>query len=243
VPLRPRFTIALVTLAASLAWPALAAMPDFGAMATYQIALIRRGPTWTAERTPRTDSLQAGHVANIRRMADAGKLVAAGPFLDDGDLRGIYVFTADSAEAARFAAEDPAVMAGRLVLELHPLYARAGIGAEYRAYKHSHPAYRDSMVQMPFGLLVEGPKHGGLDDEAAAQLQEQHLWHLKRLLDSGKVRLAGPLLSEGRVKGILVFGCDSSEARALAQSDPKVRAGWLDVEMHPWLTADKVIPR
>jgi uncharacterized protein YciI len=243
VRFRPRFILALAALAASLAWPALAAMPDFGEMTTYQLALIRRGPAWTPERTPRTDSLQAGHMANIGRMAAAGKLVAAGPFLDDGNLRGIYIFTADSAEAASFAAEDPAVKAGRLVLELHPFYARAGIGAEYRAYKQSHPAYRDSMIRLPFGLLVEGPKHGGLDAKSAAQLQEQHLWHLKRLLDSGKVRLAGPLLSEGRVKGILVFGCDSSEARTLAQSDPKVRAGWLDVEMPPWMTADKVLPK
>jgi uncharacterized protein YciI len=239
--LRAWFAVALLALIA--AGQAAAAMPDFGPMATYQIAFIRKGPAWTPERTPRTDSLQAGHMANIRRMADAGKLVAAGPFLDNGDLRGIYIFTADSAEAARFAAEDPAVRAGRLRLELHALYTRAGLGAEYRAEKQRNPAYQDSMIRMPFGLLVTGPRHGGLDAKAAAELQDKHLWHLKGLLDSGKLRLAGPLLTESRIQGILVFGCDSTEARQLAASDPKVRAGWLEVEMHPWLTADKVIPK
>src|SRR5262245_47477257 len=64
--------------------------------ASYQFGLLRKGPSWTAKRTPATDSIQAGHLANIGRMADEGLLVAAGPLLDGGDLRGVFVFRDDS---------------------------------------------------------------------------------------------------------------------------------------------------
>ena len=45
-------------------------------------------------------------------MAEQGNLLAAGPFLDDGDLRGIFLFrTTSLAEAEALAASDPAVRA------------------------------------------------------------------------------------------------------------------------------------
>ena len=46
----------------------------------------------------------------------------AGPFADDGVLRGIYVFdVATVAEAEALTKTDPAIQAGQLVMELHPL--------------------------------------------------------------------------------------------------------------------------
>src|SRR5262249_47255229 len=76
----------------------------------YQFGLLTRGPKWTAENTPEIQKIQEGHMANIAKMAQAGKLFAAGPMLDNGDLRGIFVFNTESAEEAKAWAEtDPAV--------------------------------------------------------------------------------------------------------------------------------------
>ena len=60
-------------------------------------------------------------------MIDEGKTLTAGPFMRDGDLRGIFVFNTESAEEAKAWAEaDPAVKAGWLIVEIHPFaYARA----------------------------------------------------------------------------------------------------------------------
>jgi uncharacterized protein YciI len=62
-------------------------------------------------------------------MADTGKLIVAGPFTDGaGDLRGILIFhgvTLDEAKA--MIAEDPAVRAGRLEIELKPWMAAKGL--------------------------------------------------------------------------------------------------------------------
>ena len=95
---------------------------------TAYLAFLTRGEKWTPERTPATEAIQKGHMANIQRLADEKKLVVAGPFGDNGRLRGIFIFKVNSLEEARaLAATDPAVQAGRLALEIHPLMVPQGI--------------------------------------------------------------------------------------------------------------------
>jgi uncharacterized protein YciI len=97
-------------------------------MTTYVVGLLRKGPRWTAADTPEVRRIQQGHRANIRKMAEAGKLIVAGPFTDNGDLRGMFVFRVSSVqEAQALAAADPAVKAARLVVELHPWFAAKGL--------------------------------------------------------------------------------------------------------------------
>lgn len=109
--------------------PALAARlgADEYGMAKYVVAFLRSGPN--RDQSPEeAERLMAAHLANIRRMAEAGTLVVAGPFLDDGPLRGIYIFRVDTLEEARaLTATDPAIQAGRLEMELHPWYGSAAL--------------------------------------------------------------------------------------------------------------------
>jgi uncharacterized protein YciI len=99
---------------------------DIG-MRTYVMALLKAGPNRDrpAEEAQR---LQAAHRANIDRLAAQGKLILAGPFADDGVLRGIYVFDVPTvAEAEALTNTDPAIQAGQLVMELHPWYGSAAL--------------------------------------------------------------------------------------------------------------------
>jgi uncharacterized protein YciI len=103
-------------------------------MTTYYVGFLHRGPKWSPERTAETEALQNAHLANIQKMAREGKLLVAGPFLDDGDLRGLYIFrVASIAEAESLASTDPAVRAGRLRLEFHPWYAARNITVTARS--------------------------------------------------------------------------------------------------------------
>jgi uncharacterized protein YciI len=99
---------------------AAAAKADGGGMGEVFLVLLKKGPAWTAERTDRTRALQEAHMANIKAMWEAKKLIVAGPMGDDGDTRGVYVFATATREETRALAEsDPAVAAGRLVPEIH----------------------------------------------------------------------------------------------------------------------------
>ena len=87
---------------------------------SYLFCVLRKGPSWTPGETEGTRRIQEGHMANILRMARLGKLVVAGPFGDDGDWRGVFVFKGTTEEEARqLTAADPAVQTKRLVLDMH----------------------------------------------------------------------------------------------------------------------------
>jgi uncharacterized protein YciI len=118
----------LLATALPSAIPAAEIDPDKIAMETYYMAFLYPGDKWTPEVTPATEELQKAHLANIRRLSKEGKLVLAGPFLDDGELRGIFVFRVGSLEEARALCDtDPAVKARRLRVELHPWLSAKGI--------------------------------------------------------------------------------------------------------------------
>lgn len=97
-------------------------------LTTVYLGFLSRGPKWTPEKTPATEELQKAHLANINRLAETKKLVVAGPFGDNGTLRGIFVFkVASLAEAKELADTDPAVIAGRLAIDMHPWMVPEGI--------------------------------------------------------------------------------------------------------------------
>jgi uncharacterized protein YciI len=102
-------------------------------MRTYYMTFLRRGPAWSAERTPEAVAAGQGHMANIQRLADCGKLLIAGPF-DVGQnapadsLAGIFIFdVATREEAVALSEMDPAVKAGRFTIEVLPWYGPAGL--------------------------------------------------------------------------------------------------------------------
>jgi uncharacterized protein len=92
----------------------------------YFFCLLTKGPNRTQDSATAAE-IQKGHMANINRLATERTLVMAGPFGDDGDWRGIFVFdVATKEEAERLVATDPAVQSGRLAAEIHPWWTAKG---------------------------------------------------------------------------------------------------------------------
>lgn len=91
------------------------------------LGFLMRGPD-TSQTGEAAAEIQKGHLAYMTKLRDEGKLVVAGPFMDDSPMRGIVIYRVASVEDAKaLAAQDPAVKAGRLVLEAHPWMTFKGI--------------------------------------------------------------------------------------------------------------------
>ncbi len=92
----------------------------------YYFVLLKKGPHRDQD-TATAAKIQKGHMENINKLAASGKLNVAGPFLDEGDMRGIFIFDSGSEEEVRsFVDNDPAVKSGRLTYEIHPWMTQKG---------------------------------------------------------------------------------------------------------------------
>jgi uncharacterized protein len=73
------------------------------------------------------------------------------------------------------------------------------------------------------------------DSVERADLQRMHLRNIMRLAAEGTLIIAGPFLDDQAIRGIFIFNVESvEEARAIAETDPAVKAGTLTLELHPW---------
>ncbi len=90
-------------------------------------------------------------------------------------------------------------------------------------------------------FLKKGPNRNQ-DSVTTAKLQEQHLAHLNKMAETGKMDICGPLLDEGDIKGICIYNvATKEEVEKLANEDPMVKAGRLIVEIHPFYSAKGMI--
>ena len=70
-------------------------------MRFYVMGLLYRGPKATAEVMETSKKLQAGHMANMNRMAADGHLLIARPMAGTDELRGIFIFDTDDLKKAQ----------------------------------------------------------------------------------------------------------------------------------------------
>ena len=95
-------------------------------MKAYVFCILKTGSNTTATDEEKA-KLFEGHMANIKKLAAEGKLVVAGPFGDDGNWRGIFIFdTPTMQETEQIIKTDPAVIIGRLIYEIHPWWTMQG---------------------------------------------------------------------------------------------------------------------
>ena len=101
---------------------------DANGMKKYVMAFLYRGERTSEYTTEQRSEIQKGHMGHINSMAESGKLIMAGPFFGNEDLRGIFVFDVDDLEEAKsLTAQDPAVAAGVLKMELREWYGPAAL--------------------------------------------------------------------------------------------------------------------
>ncbi len=95
-------------------------------MKTYYLVFLKNGPNRNQDSAT-TAKIQEAHLAHLSKMYTDKKMCLAGPLMDKTDIRGICVYNTETLEEAKQLAEqDPAVTAGRLIVEIHSWYAAKG---------------------------------------------------------------------------------------------------------------------
>lgn len=94
--------------------------------------------------------------------------------------------------------------------------------------------YTGEMKRYWLVLLKKGDNRRQ-DSLTAAGIQAAHIANINRLAKEGKLIMAGPMGTDGELRGIFIMDAkDSTEVAKLVEADPAVMAGRLKMEYHPW---------
>ena len=209
--------------------------PEPHKLVQFHMALLKHGPKWTATESEETKRLHQDHVNYVTSMLESGKAILAGPLTDGGEIDGVYVFRANSADEAKAWAEaDPSVASGFRIAEMHPWWSEDIF---------SKPAKPLKLTKMYLAFLTRGEKWTPEKTPATEEIQKGHMANINRLAEMKKLIAAGPFGDNGRLRGIFVFRVDSlEEAKSLTATDPAVQAGRLAMDIHPWMIPEGVLP-
>ncbi|AZA81817.1 hypothetical protein C1637_04395 [Chryseobacterium lactis] len=98
-------------------------------MKAYTLVMLSTGNTKIEDKAKMAEVMN-GHMSNIGKLADEGKIVVAGPFLEKNkeNYRGMFIFnTKSKEEAEQWVKSDPAVQAGVFSYEIFPWYGSAAL--------------------------------------------------------------------------------------------------------------------
>lgn len=167
------------------------------------------------------EKLMEGHLANINKLAEAGKLTAAGPFEGGG---GIFVLVAKSREEAiSYLAEDPGVQSNRWNMEYLPLkFINSGTCKTEKPYE---------MVTYQFVRILPKVKRKG-DIRKALR---QHKKFVKGISEKDLFVAAGEF--QNPLGGFLILKVDSEEqVKQILEKDEALSGDRLSYTLKPlWI--------
>ena len=94
------------------------------------------------------------------------------------------------------------------------------------------------LMQVYFMAFLKTGKNRTQNKQEADSLQKFHLAHLGKMYELGYADISGPFGDLGDIRGVTIYNVPTIEmADSLANADPMVKAGRLEIEMHPWWAA------
>jgi uncharacterized protein YciI len=189
----------------------------------YVLVTLKRGPRVEEKSAEERQRIQTAHLANIRRLAEQGTLVVAGPYGQDNHdptQRGIFIFDVPTIEEAKsLTATDPAVIEGVLAMECEELVTDANLRAAIDA-EHARDA-----------------------DERARGVEPKMGEHIRPyvILRTGDARAEQAKLLQAAPSATIINGTtgDGRGFRILDARETKVVREWLGGTPSPTTTLDE----
>lgn len=86
-------------------------------------------------------------------------------------------------------------------------------------------------------VLLKAGKKIPTKNEAAKQMQVNHLVHLFNMEKDGKISIFGPVMNDPKLIGIIVFNStDKPFVETELGNDPYIKAGYLKYELLSWFS-------
>ena len=110
------------------------------------------------------------------------------------------------------------------------------IGQGFQVFDYVDEKTKDTILMQQYfiAFLKRGPIRNQ-NEEESNRLQSEHLAHLGKMYELGYADISGPFGDDGDIRGITIYNVPTLKlADSLANSDPMVKAGRLQIEIHPW---------
>jgi len=197
-------------------------------MVTMQLVFLRPGENMNPLPKNLHEVAMKRHLDGLKELWSSGQAVAVGP-MESSDYEGLVVLNVKTAEEAReLMKNDPFVKSGALKLDIVPWMLENTF--------RKGPDFMD-VEKIWFGIF-ERPKNAPqYPSEKLKELQAGHIANLQKMANDGILSAAGPLTSDEKRRGILVFfSKDINQIKKAVAIDPLIRAKRLELKLIPWWT-------
>lgn len=174
------------------------------------------------------EKMQKGHLDNMQRLMNEGKMLIGGPVGNSKTMRGIAVLDLpDKAAVEKEFASDPFIKAKVMTMQVYDWYC-------LKETMH-RPKVMTDLDQFTLGILVKGPNfEKSRTEEEAKKVQEGHMANISKMAELGVLKVAGPIGTAGDIRGLFFFADkDIPKLQKLCDVDPAVSSGRLTVNLYP----------
>ncbi len=193
----------------------------------YVFVWLKTGPHSAEHTADERKHIFEGHMANIKRLADAGQLIVAGPFAQGGhdkENRGVFVFDVRTLDAAQaLVATDPGVQSGEFRPVMWPMRSSSTLRKSLELEKERLQGRTWTMEDgRAYQLVTVKDMHA--TEPALADLEKQ-----------GKVIWSGSFGGDADGWGVIILDAASAQDAATVMGPALKSMGecWID----PWFAS------
>jgi hypothetical protein len=212
----------------------------------YQIAVVRKGPKWTADAPKKIQELSSKNQSSWKALVDQGKLLGIAHLVEPGDIWGLIFFKVESMDEMKsIAANAPSVKAGLLAAEIRTVWGSRGLGSGLAEAAKGKMQMEGKPKSYYLVVMQKGPKWS--DKADAPETREASGDAMKFMYDlykEGYLRYYAALEDGSlKVRNISILNVQSAEeALKLVNESPAVKQGWHVPSVYEVKIPDGVIP-